>query len=451
MADARGPNTRPTPTDRGSDRINFSWLVRLRWGAVAGQICTIAVVATAMKVALPLLPLLALVGVEAITNVLCVLRLRSARPISAALVAAVTAFDVLVLTGLLMFSGGAYNPFSFLYLVNIALAAVVLQPRWTWALLVLAAVCSGLVFSGVAFAPGGGDDAMVTAHAHHLETHLQGMWIAFLVAAGFIVYFVLRVRRSLAERESDLAAERATATRNERLTSLATLAAGAAHELATPLATIGMVAKELDRHIRNHLPDPQAIEDVGLIRAQVERCRAILDQMSVDAGAPRADASRQLAVADLFEAALGDLGARDRVSVDLPASAEGFVFEGPLRALAQALRGTIKNALEASGEAARVELRASADSGTQQVRIEVVDRGSGMSADTLARAGEPFFTTKEPGKGMGLGLFLTRTVFERLGGGMRLESRAGDGTRVILTLPARPATIRRMVSDAPAG
>ena len=431
--------------DRGSDRINFSWLIRLRWGAVAGQICTIGVVATTMDVPLPLRPLLALVGLEAMTNLLCAVRLRRPRPISAALVAAVTAFDVLVLTGLLMFSGGSYNPFSFLYLVNIALAAVVLQPRWTWALLVLAALCSGLVFSGLSFPMGGGGMA---GHAHHMEMHLQGMWIAFLVAAGFIVYFVLRVRRSLAEREADLAAERATAARNERLTSLATLAAGAAHELATPLATIGMVAKELDRHIRSRLPDAQAIEDVGLIREQVERCRGILDQMSVDAGAPRADGSRTLGVGELFEAALGELGARERIVVELAPSAQSLVFEGPLRALAQALRGTLKNAIEAAVDGGPVRLRATGTGA--QLNIEVIDGGSGMSGETLARAGEPFFTTKEPGKGMGLGLFLTRTVFERLGGGFRLESRAGAGTRVILTLPARAATIHHMVSEAPA-
>jgi two-component system, sensor histidine kinase RegB len=430
--------------DRGSDRINFSWLVRLRWGAVAGQICTIAVVATTMDVDLPLRPLLALVGLEAVTNLFCAHRLRRPQPISGALVAAVTAFDVLVLTGLLMFSGGSYNPFSFLYLVNIALAAVVLQPRWTWAVLVLAALCSGLVFSGFSIPGGGG----MASHGHHLEVHLQGMWIAFLVAAAFIVYFVLRVRRSLAEREADLAVERVTATRNERLTSLATLAAGAAHELATPLATIAMVAKELDRHIRSHLPDPQAIEDVGLIRGQVERCRGILDQMSVDAGAPRADGARTMAIGELFEAALAELGARDRVTVELDPAAQELTFEGPPRPLAQALRGTLKNAIEAAPDGGKVQLRGSARA--DEISIEVIDRGPGMNPETLARAGEPFFTTKEPGKGMGLGLFLARTVFERLGGSFRLESHAGAGTRVILTLPGRPATIRHMASETPA-
>jgi two-component system sensor histidine kinase RegB len=433
--------------DRGSSRINLSWLVRLRWGAVAGQLCTVAVVELFMDIRLPLLPLLSLIALEALTNLLCLWRLRRDTPVTAGLPAAIMALDVLILTGLLSQSGGSYNPFSFLYLVNIALAAVVLQSPWTWALLLLAALCSGLLFSGGALLPSAASDA--SSHALHMQMHLQGMWIAFLVAAVFIVYFVSRVRRALDERERDLASERAAAARNERLTSLATLAAGAAHELATPLGTIATVARELDRHLHAAAGDAEAIADVGLIREQVERCRIILDQMSVDAGSPRADAPRPLEVAALFEAALANLGQRERVAAEIDPAAAGFVFHGPLRALGQALRGALKNALEASPGEAPVRLRATVVA--RELHVEVIDTGSGMSADVLARASEPFFTTKEPGKGMGLGLFLARTVLERLGGSMRLQSAPRTGTRVLLTLPEAAATIRRMGTEATAG
>lgn len=427
--EAENHNTQST--DRESDRINFSWLVRLRWGAIAGQVCTIAVARMVMEMNLDLVALFSLVAIEVVSNLACRLRLGSGRAIRPRLVAAVMAFDVLMLTGLLALSGGSYNPFSFLYLVNIALAAVVLEVAWAWALLVLSAVSSGLLFSGAL--PLSGPAAAMASHAEHLQTHLQGMWVAFLVAAVFIVYFCSRVRGALAARERDLAAERAAAARNERLTSLATLAAGAAHELATPLATISVVARELERYVEEKIADPVVAEDIGVIRAQVDRCRGILDQMSIEAGSPRADAARRLTASSWFESAIAELGHADRVRVTIDSSATGAAFKGPPRALAQALRGTLKNALEASSATASIELGATVAGRT--LTVVVRDHGSGMSPEVLARAAEPFFTTKPTGKGMGLGLFLTRTVVERLGGTIRFESQTGVGTMVSLTLP----------------
>src|SRR5690606_36216657 len=120
------------------------------------------------------------------------------------------------------------------------------------------------------------------SHHEHMHTHLRGMWVALGVAAGFIVYFLMRVTRALAQREEELARARHLAARQEKLASLATLAAGAAHELSTPLSTIATVARELERHLQDGSAEQR--EDVGLIRSQVERCRAILWQMSAEAG-----------------------------------------------------------------------------------------------------------------------------------------------------------------------
>jgi two-component system, sensor histidine kinase RegB len=451
LAGAAGPrraNMRAVSDDREPARINLSWLVRLRWGAIAGQLCTIAGARLVMDLPLPLAVLLLLVALEAATNVACVAWLRARRPVGNGLLAAVMALDVLVLTGLLLWSGGAYNPFSFLYLVNIALAAVVLPASWTWALLALAAAGSGLLFSGV-FAAGlaGGDPhAQHAPHAQHLHTHLKGMWVAFVVAAVFIVYFVSRVRRSLAARERDLEQQRAAAARHQRLSSLATLAAGAAHELATPLGTIAMVSKELARALEGQPAlagalGAGALADVRLIRDQVDRCRAILDQMSMDAGSPRADASRAVPVGALVDAALEQLPEdRARVTVELPPAVAGTVVDASVRALAQALRGVVKNGVDAtrSGPAATPPVRITgALTAGHGVELAVIDQGPGMSGEVLARAGEPFFTTKEPGQGMGLGLFLARTVAERLGGSLVIDSRPGAGTRVCIRLPAR--------------
>src|SRR6185312_1475834 len=251
-------------------------------------------------------------------------------------------------------------------------------------------------------------------------------------AASFIVYFLLRVRRDLETREAELAEAQRRVDRQERLASLATLAAGAAHELATPLGTIALAARELERHLEKVQADAASLEDVHLIRAQVDRCRAILDGMAADAGETAGEQPRDVAIAELLRAAVDGLRAEPRIDVEV-GGVDGQRVRVPPRAVAQALKSLLKNAQEASAPERAVSLRANVRE--RSVAIEVVDRGAGMPEAVLARAGEPFFTTKEPGRGMGLGLFLTRTLVERLGGELTLSSEAGAGTRALVLLP----------------
>jgi two-component system sensor histidine kinase RegB len=433
----------PAPAPRHG--IGLSWLLTLRWGALAGQLATIAAVDRLMGIALPLAPLALVLAVGAASN-LALGSWRRRADVQESMLAAVMLLDVGLLTAVLYLTGGPFNPFSFLYLVNIALAAVILPPGWTWALVVVSvALFGGLFFAHV---PLPIDHAM--GHDHPISMHVQGMWVAFGVAAAFIVYFIQRVRGALAERDAELTAARSAAARHEKLASLATLAAGAAHELATPLSTIAVVAKELERALA--AAPGAAVADVRLIREQVERCREILVQMAADAGESAGEALVAVPLVTLLDAATADLAGRDRVRRALAADASAIVRVPP-RALTQALRGVIKNALEASGDGGAVTVHVDARGGTW--RLTVQDRGAGMAPDVLAHAGEPFFTTKNGGgitRGMGLGLFLARVVLERLGGELLLDSAAGRGTTVTLVLPAGdPATICRVEDPAPAG
>jgi two-component system, sensor histidine kinase RegB len=411
---------------------HMPWLIRLRWGAIVGQICTIALVHTVMAIRLPLVPLAVLIAIEALINLGLVVLKRSQRPPQTErLLAATLAADVVILTGILYFTGGQFNPFNFLYLVYIALAAVVLSRAWTWALVGLSVVCSAALFYGNVFLSL--DYSSPQSHMEHMQMHMQGMWIAFTVAACFIGYFIARVRRALAEQEQALADERAHAARRDRLASLATLSAGAAHELATPLGTIAVVAKELERQAADLASS--VLDDVRLIRAQVERCRAILTQMAADAGDPAGEAPAAVAVATIIREALHELPLSSAVSVETGgATADVRV---PPRAVTQAVRAIVKNALEVSGAGAHqgvVSIATGASAGWATIRI--ADGGAGMTPEVLARAGEPFFTTKEPGRGMGLGLFLARTVLDRAGGKLDIASRPGHGTVVTIALPA---------------
>jgi two-component system sensor histidine kinase RegB len=336
---------------------------------------------------------------------------------------------------LLYFTGGPENPFSFLYLVPIAIAAITLRSAWTWMLVLLSLASSLVLFARHEPLPAAG------GHAGHMALHLRGMWVAFGVASAFIVYFLMRVRRALAVREEELASSRSLAARQERLASLATLAAGAAHELATPLSTIAVVAKDLERAVVSAGAPAAAADDVRLMREEVERCRRILARMRIDAGDPAGERFARVSVRELVDDCLGDSSAElDRaVSVTVDETTAAATTALPRHAFGQALRGLVDNARQASPPGAPVSLRVAADHQGGRLVFEVADRGAGISAELLARVGEPFFTTKPAGQGMGLGIFLARAVVERLGGELSIHSAPGAGTTARLWLPVAGA------------
>jgi two-component system sensor histidine kinase RegB len=429
------------------EAINLSWLIRLRWGAVAGQAIIILLVDRVAAIDLPLLALFGILAVALASNIVAVGRLRRGTAIGESAAGGLMLLDVLLLTGLLYLTGGPLNPFSFLYLVNIVLAAVVLRPARAWTLAVVSLACFAGLFVAHRPLPLGTGGAHDHAHGDGMLIHLRGMWVAFGVAATFIVYFIQRVTRALAARDAELADERARRAREERLASLATLAAGAAHELATPLSTIAVAARELERELaRTGAGD--TVDDARLIRAQVERCRDILDQLSADAGGSTGEAARAIAPAALVAEALGGITDPAQITVEIDDAVRSRVLHVPARALARALRSVVRNATEASAAGTSsagtgtsspqspVTVRVGGDA--DRLRIEVRDRGHGMTPEILARAAEPFFTTKNgsaaPG-GMGLGLFLTRAIVEQLGGELVLASEPGTGTCVTLHVP----------------
>jgi two-component system sensor histidine kinase RegB len=403
-------------------------IVRLRWAALAAVIAAIGVAAAALGLALPSAWLAAVLAAFAATNL--GLALRGTR----AAIGPVLVLDTMLLTVGLALTGGPSNPFSVVFLVYVTLAAVLVPGAFAWGTVALSALGYGLLFFVTPADP--------HAHHHHMpgmsmsgmemgasdarfSLHLQGMWVAFTLAAVLIAVFVMRVSRALA-------AERENAARTARLLGLTTLAAGAAHELATPLSTIKTVAGELDHALESH-PELEAMrDDVRLVRREVDRSRAVLERLSLRAGELRGEAAEPVRLADLA-AGLGDLPAPLRARVDVECATPDARARVPRRAFEQVVLSLVNNALDASGEAGRVTLAVRTE--RERLHVEVRDQGAGMSAETLARAGEPFFTTKDPGRGMGLGLFLARTLVDHLGGTLALDSSVGRGTRVVVELP----------------
>lgn len=419
-------------------RINFGWLITLRWAAFAGQLATILFVALWLKIELPFYALAMILLLEALSNVVLAgwfrgeVRRRENDPESAIVVSrtlgAVLLLDVGLLTLLLFLTGGTRNPFSEFYLVNIVLSGAVLGPRWTTLVSACAIVGYAVVYNFHLPLPG-----ITELGAGSWAGLLQnrGIATAFIAASTVIAFFLTRVTAELGALERKLAEAERKKSRAERMEALGTLAAGAAHELASPLSTIAVIAKDLERVLDKS--SSEFAEDARLIRREVDRCRTILDQMAIDAGQMTGSEVVRTTVEELLAATIENLRRSASVNVAIAPACRGLPLQIPRRALALALRQVVKNALDASAADKPVDIDVTLEGG--RLRFEVYDRGMGMSPETVARATDPFFTTKEPGEGMGLGLFLAQTVIERLEGRILFDSEPGQGTAVRVEIP----------------
>ena len=320
-----------------AERIQFTWLLRLRWVAVAGQMVVFGAVELLLGLRLPWLPLAVVLAFEVVSNLVGTWVAKWRTPTEAWLVG-LLAVDMLLLTVLLHLTGGPLNPFTFLYMVHIALGAATLKPRWAWSLAGLGLGSFGALFL-VASLDGAGQPH--ASHADHLRLHLYGMYVAFGVSALFVVYFVARVKHALAQREEELEAARDLAQRQARFASLATMAAGAAHELGTPLSTIALVARELERALA---PQNGAhLQDIRLIRDQVRRCQDILQQMAADGGEGVGEAAIEVTVAGLLAPLVEREKGAVQVRLELEATVADRKLKLPVRAVQRALRNIVRN------------------------------------------------------------------------------------------------------------
>jgi two-component system sensor histidine kinase RegB len=396
----------------------------MRWGALAIQAVAVLVATKSLGVDLPAVPMWSLIAVGALSNLWLASRKERAGHLGAYLV-----LDVALLTGLLYLSGGPTNPFSIIYVVYIAMSAVMLAPKWTWTIAGLSIVSFAALF--VIHVPS--EHLGHAAHGGGFQTHLYGMFIALVLAVGLITYFVSQLSLELRRRERALAEAEERTHRWGKLASIATLAAGAAHELGTPLGTIAVAAKEMQRRARSVPGGEGLVEDAELIRAELERCRVVLDRMAAAGGEHVGEIPSSVSVEGLFAEVRGRLS---------PKQAERWTtattiatVEAPKEALEQMIENIARNGFDAceTGHVS-VDVRGL----DRAVELRFVDEGQGMDELAVKRATEPFFTTKNTGDRMGLGLFLARTLVESLDGQLTIESAPGEGTMIRVVLPQIP-------------
>jgi two-component system, sensor histidine kinase RegB len=409
-------------------RIVLRWLVGLRWAVFALLAATLPLDEALFGyhvrygVAVPVLAL------AAALNVLLARRAGAQREAQTSQVALVVGLDLVAIAAVLAASGGAGNPFSALFFVHVALAAALLPPRATFALAGLA----GCLFAALFALPTG---ACCPNHPEHgaFSAHLYGMLLAFVLSSSLVAYFLHRVRRALEAGAAENTALRRRAEEASRFQALGALAAGTAHELGTPLGTIAVLAQELSRSLGS---SEEAQRSARTIAEQVERCRVVIARMRADSRASELRAGVEVAGAaqrgvQAWRAAHPGV----EVVVRDELGAQGTV---PLDAddIEAALCALLDNALQASeaSPAARAPITVILGHEHGAPVISVEDNGPGIPAYLLSRLGEPFVTTKAPGEGMGLGLYLVRTLIEQVGGRLEVSSRHPSGTRVSLRL-----------------
>lgn len=426
--------------------VNASWLIKLRWVAVIGQVITILTVTNVFAIEIKMLwALFVVIGVTILSNLLLSVwyQAQSASQTleqpSNLVLGMVMVMDMLSLTCLLFATGGPNNPFAFFFFVNLSLCALILDRYWAWALNVLSIFCySSLLLNHYEIAQLDFGDAMdPVLQTGTWSIPQAGLLVGFSTCASVIVYFMNRLTDELRKQEIDLRRAQEVQSRSEKLEALGTLAAGTAHELATPLSTIAIVARDVEKAFDEHPPEfpgaEDVIEDVHLIRSQLDRCRNILDRMAGAAGQAIGESMTRMTVKELVDEVLRELPDRDRVKTTYTDNTAGSKIRIPLVGLSQSLRGLVQNALDADSQTVKVSLKI--DSNGDNYCWVVKDQGEGMNPDVLQRVSEPFFTTKPTGKGMGLGVFLAKNVIQRLGGSIQFESELGQGTKVTVVLP----------------
>ena len=427
-------------------------LFLLRCGAILAQFATLILVHRFLSHDFASVPMLGAVGFLAAVNALTWWRLSLNLPVGNLELFLQLGVDVLVLTVLLYYGGGSTNPFVSLYLLPLVIAAATLTRRHTWGMAALTLACYSLLMVWYVPLPSGNTSADQTVsmqgmdHSHHdmssmqppsaaaspledaFNTHVLGMWLGFVISAVVVAYFAVEMARAVRIRDAQLRRVREETLRNERIVALGTQAAGAAHELGTPLATMSVVIGEM----RHDCTSPEQEENLIILDEQVKSCKRILGSLLSHAQ----ETSDELSLEEYIRNVLDEWQLL-RPTVRYRFKLDGIQPSPRLRAdpaLRSALLNLLNNAADASG-ASPEEMSILLRWNDERIVLEIHDHGPGLTPEAAARAGSAFFTTKQEGRG--LGLFLANATLERMGGSVRLSNREGGGATTEVTIPLR--------------
>ena len=427
-------------------------LFLLRCGTILAQFATLILVHRFLSTDFAWTPMVGAVCVLTLANLLTWWRLAMNFPVGNLELFLQLSVDVLELTVLLYYSGGSTNPFVSLYLLPLVIAAATLPRRLTWGMAALTLACYSLLMVWYVPLPLEGQAQHQPAaavqemdHLHHnmdmmaaplattgvlpleeaFTTHVLGMWLGFVISALVVAYFAVEMAREVRIRDAQLNRVREEILRNERIVSLGTQAAGAAHELGTPLSTMSVIIGEM----RRDCPDPENQDNLNILNEQVRNCKRILDSLLAHAQ----ESDTELSLEEFIRTVL------DEWQLLRPTVRYRFHVKGiqpsPRARADLALRSALLNLLNNAADASPDEMDILLFWNDGQIKLEIHDHGPGLTPEAASRAGSAFFTTKQEGRG--LGLFLANATLERLGGSVKLSNRDGGGATTEVILPLR--------------
>src|SRR3954462_11715274 len=400
-----------------SRHVRLDTILRLRWLAALGQIAAIFIVAQGLEFDVPVIPCVVIVGLSAFLNLLLQIAFDPMQRLEPVYAAGLLALNIGELAGLLFFTGGLQNPFSFLFLAPVLISATALPTRLTMAIGVFAVACATvLVFFHMPL-PWDGDDPLVLP-----PIYLFGVWLSILLAIGVTSLYAFQVTEEARKLSDALAATELVLTREQHLTQLDGLAAAAAHELGTPLSTIFLISRELEKTVQD---DEHLAADLKTLREQAQRCRDILSKITQlsSSGAP----FDQMPLSTLIEETVAphrDFGVAIKVRLAVAATRE------PVGARNPAILYGVGNILENAVDFARSMVEVNAWWNADSVEIVISDDGPGIAPDMLKRIGEPYLSRRRGAdeaqtehSGLGLGVFIARTLLERTGAKVSFTNR----------------------------
>src|SRR6476620_5903351 len=383
--------------------VRLDTILRLRWLAVLGQLAAIFVVVQGLEFDVPVVPCVAIVCLSALLNLVLQVAFNPMQRLEPAYAAALLALNIVELAGLLFFTGGLQNPFSFLFLAPVLISATALPTRFTIALGLLAVACaSALVYFHYPL-PWDADDPLVLP-----PIYLFGVWLSIVLAIGVTSLYAFQVTEESRKLSDALAATELVLTREQHLTQLDGLAAAAAHELGTPLSTIFLISRELEKTVK----DGPLAADLKTLREQAQRCRDILAKITQlsSSGAP----FDLMPLSTLIEETVAphrDFDVAIKMRLAVAATRE------PVGARNPAILYGVGNILENAVDFARTTVEVNAWWNAETVEIIISDDGPGIAPDMLKRIGEPYLSRRRSADeahrertGLGLGVFIARTL-----------------------------------------
>lgn len=428
------------PEVQPSSRLRLNTLIRLRWLAIVGQSVAVVAVAYWLGFPLPVSLCFALIASSAWLNLLLAFRFPATHRLTPQAAFGILTFDSLQLAGLLFMTGGLTNPFSLLLTVPVVISATSLPLRLTALLGAMVMASATLLAFFHLPLPWYDGSTLVMPFIY-----VAGVWLAVLSSIAFTGIYAFRVAEESRLLANALAATELVLQREQHLSALDGLAAAAAHELGTPLATITLVAREMEKALGE---DPKYRDDVTLLRSQSERCREILKRLTSLSTEGEAHLAR-LPMTSLVEEVIAphrDFGISIRLQPGDRLGPEPVGRRNP--GVIYGLGNLVENAVDF----AKSQVSVAWSWNDETVTFSVTDDGPGFPPEIIDRIGEPYMSTRqgaEPGGGLGLGLFIAKTLLERSGAKIDFgnSSIMGEGAtvkvawnrRLFLNTPGEPA------------